>query len=120
MPKILIIDDSRFARLQLSNNLKAAGFEVVEAANGQEGLDAIEAESPTAIICDLLMPVMDGLQFLQAVREQGIEIPVLVITSDIQAKTHERVMELGAVGLINKPPKYAEVIGKLQTLTGEH
>lgn len=116
MAKILIIDDSRFARLKLSDNLKEGGFEVVEAGNGEEGLTVTKEQKPDIIICDLLMPVMDGFGFLESVKEEGIDTPVLVLTSDIQDKTRDKAMELGAIGIINKPPKYDQVIEQLNGL----
>lgn len=116
MAKILIIDDSRFARLKLSDNLNDGGFEVIEAAHGEEGLTATREHKPDVIICDLLMPIMDGFTFLEKIKEEGIDTPVLVLTSDIQDKTREKAMNLGAVGIINKPPKYDLVIEQIKDL----
>jgi DNA-binding response OmpR family regulator len=116
MAKILIIDDSRFARLKLSDNLKTGGFDVVEASNGEEGLKVAESEQPDCIICDLLMPVMDGFGVLRGLKDKGLKIPVLILTSDIQDKTRAKVLELNATDLINKPPKYDEIIAKINDL----
>jgi CheY-like chemotaxis protein len=116
MAKVLIIDDSRFARLKLSKPIAEAGYEVLEAGNGLEGLDLTRQEKPDCIICDLLMPVMDGYAFLENIKKEGITIPVLVLTSDIQEKTRKKTFDLGAVDLINKPPKYDEVIEKLKSV----
>ncbi len=119
MATILIIDDSRFARLKLSNNIKEGGFDVLEAANGVEGLEVTRAEHPDCIVCDLLMPEMDGFMFLEYLKQEGIAIPVLILTSDIQKKTRKRIMALGAVDVVHKPPKYEDVIEKLRVLTRE-
>jgi len=119
MPKVLIIDDSRFSRMKLSDNIKSGGFDIIEAGNGEEGINAVRKEKPDAVICDLLMPVMDGFGFLEILREEKHNIPVLILTSDIQDKTRQKTMELGAKGLLNKPPKYEEVIAKLNDLLGE-
>lgn len=116
MPKVLIIDDSRFARLKLAKPIAEAGFEVLEAGNGLEGLDLTRKEKPDCILCDLLMPVMDGYAFLENIKKDGITIPVLVLTSDIQDKTRKKALELGAADLINKPPKYSDVIEKLKSV----
>lgn len=118
MPKILIIDDSRYARLKMSKPIAEAGYEVLEAENGLEGLDLVRKEKPDCIICDLLMPVMDGYAFLENIKKEKITIPVLVLTSDIQDKTREKALALGAIDLINKPPKYAEVVEKLNSVIG--
>jgi CheY-like chemotaxis protein len=119
MAKILIIDDSKYARLKLSRNIEEGGFEIVEAANGVEGLELTRSEKPDCIICDLLMPEMDGIGFLKSIKKEGIPIPVLILTSDIQEKTRERMLELGAVDVLHKPPKYDDVIEKLQVLIRE-
>ncbi len=119
MAKILIVDDSRFARLKLSENIKEGGFEISEAADGEEGLKRVREEKPDIIICDLLMPVMDGFGFLEQLKLEGFTIPVLILTSDIQDKTREKALEKGAIGLINKPPKYTEVIEQLHEILRE-
>lgn len=119
MAKILIIDDSKFARLKLVDNIKEGGFDICEAANGEEGLKQVREENPDCIICDLLMPVMDGFGFLDQLKEGGYHIPVLILTSDIQDKTREIALQKGAIGLINKPPKYAEVIQQLHEVLRE-
>ena len=119
MAKILIIDDSRFARLKLSENIKEGGFDISEAADGEEGFKRVLEEKPDIIICDLLMPVMDGFGFLDLLKREGLNIPVLILTSDIQNKTREKALEKGAIGLINKPPKYTEVIKQLQEILRE-
>lgn len=118
MAKVLIIDDSRFARLRLSTPIKEAGFDVFEAANGIEGLELTRRHRPDCIICDLLMPEMDGYGFLEHIKEEGLSTPVLILTSDIQEKTRNKIMDLGAKDLITKPPKYDEVIETLRSLTG--
>ena len=119
MAKILLIDDSRFARLRMKDFLRDSGFEVVEAGDGSEGLEKLESEKPDCVICDLLMPVLDGFGLLEAVKTKGISTPVLILTSDIQEKTRARALELGAVDLINKPPKYDEVVDQLKKYIGE-
>lgn len=117
MATILIIDDSRFARLKLSDNIKAGGFDVLEAANGVEGLEITRDAHPDCVVCDLLMPEMDGFEYLENLNKEGFTMPVLILTSDIQEKTRKRITELGAVDVIHKPPKYDEVIERLRTLT---
>lgn len=119
MAKVLIIDDSRFARLTLSDNIKKGGFEILEAGDGEEGLEITRKENPDCIICDLLMPVMDGFGFLEKLREENLDVPVLVLTSDIQEKTRKAVFEKGALDFINKPPRYEEVIEKINQVLRE-
>lgn len=117
MAKVLIIDDSRFARLKLAKPIKEAGFEVVEAANGVEGLEKTKTEKPDVVLCDLLMPEMDGMGYLKHVKEMAVDVPVLIVTSDIQERTRKAAMDLGAFDVLNKPPKTPEVLEKIYSLT---
>jgi len=69
MPRILVIDDSAFSRKQLTKTL-AQDHEVIQATDGQEGLEAARAEKPDCIFTDMLMPNMDGITFLKALRQE--------------------------------------------------
>jgi CheY-like chemotaxis protein len=103
MPKILVIDDSGFQRKVLSSILGGEGYLVVTAADGEEGFEVVRKEGPDLVICDLLMPGIDGYAFLKRAKEEGLEIPVLVFTSDIQKTTRDICMDLGAFDVLNKP-----------------
>jgi len=105
MPKILIIDDSKFARLKLSRYLKKGGYEVIEAENGKIGLKKALYENPDCIICDILMPVMNGFEFVEKFKSTGLDIPVFNMTTDIQNSTKERILKLGSSAVFEKPPK---------------
>jgi CheY-like chemotaxis protein len=105
MAVILIIDDSAFTRKRIRDMVKAVGHETLEAANGREGLAMTAAHAPDCILTDLLMPEMDGIEVLEALRKGGSEIPVIVLTADIQESTHARCLALGAKAVMNKPPK---------------
>ena len=117
MKKILIIDDSRFTRLNLSKVLEQNNYEVIEAENGITGFEAIRKHNPACIISDLLMPEMDGYELLDNLIKDNIRIPVIVITADIQKTTKKRVLDAGAVAVINKPPDYPKLLGLIESLT---
>ncbi|MBN1848255.1 MAG: response regulator [Deltaproteobacteria bacterium] len=119
MKKILIIDDSKFTRLNLSNFLKQHNYEILEAENGIAGLKAIQEQEPDCIISDLLMPEMDGYGFLENLKKQNITIPVIIITADIQETTKNKIIQSGAVGVINKPPKYPDLLRLIETSTNQ-
>jgi CheY-like chemotaxis protein len=113
MPKVLVIDDSRYTRLAIVRFLDANGFEVLEADNGMLGLAAVSREKPDAIITDLLMPEMDGYELLERLQADGNATPVIVITADIQDSTREKIMHRGARAVMNKPadlPKLLELL----------
>jgi len=103
MPKILVIDDSGFQRKILSSILAGAGYQVVTAEDGEAGFEMARREAPDLVICDLLMPGIDGYTFLKMAREGGLDTPVLVFTSDIQKTTRDICMGLGAFDVLNKP-----------------
>lgn len=106
---VLVVDDAAFSRRMLRKYLEAEGCNVLEAANGQQALEIVQQHQPDCILTDLLMPDVDGFQFLKNLREQGWTIPIAIITADIQDTSRQRGMELGAVQFINKPAKEAEV-----------
>ena len=104
MALVLIVEDAWFTRRLIRKTLETAGYTTLEAGNGQEGLDQALANSPDCILLDLLMPDMDGREVLQALRERGSQIPVLVLTADIQATSRQQCLDLGAIAVLSKPP----------------
>ncbi len=77
---LLIIDDDEVVRLSLADYLEDSGFNVLQASNGQQGLEIFEREQPDLIICDLRMPQVDGLTLLRRISELSIDTPVLVLS----------------------------------------
>lgn len=109
MAKVLVIDDSQFSRNRTTATLKGGGHEVVEAANGEQGLAAVAAHTPDCVVLDMLMPVMDGPEFLRRLRAMGSTLPVVVLTADIQASSRAICEELGVSGFLNKPLRFEEL-----------
>jgi CheY-like chemotaxis protein len=109
MTAVLIVDDAAFARRMIRKFLQMDGYEILEAANGREGLEIVRSQPLDCILTDILMPDMDGFEFINNLQLQGFKIPVIIITADIQEPTRTRAIELGAAGFINKPPKQEEV-----------
>ncbi len=105
MATILIVDDSGFQRAFLSKALVEDGHGVLEAANGARALEVAAAEQPDCILTDLIMPDMRGLVVLETLQQQGSEIPVVVLTADIQEEVEARCLELGAACVLHKPIK---------------
>ncbi len=114
MAQILIIDDSAYQRHKARHAVETAGHELLEAANGSDGLKTAAATMPDCILLDLLMPKMRGEEVLQTLRDQGLDTPVIVLTADIQESTRQRCLELGAVAFINKPLQEAELLDAIQ------
>jgi CheY-like chemotaxis protein len=109
MVTVLIIDDAAFSRRMLRKYLQGDGYEILEAANGQEGLEMIRNHRPDCVLTDLLMPDVDGFKLLKILQQEGLGIPAIIVSADIQDSSRQQGMELGAVGFINKPVKEDEV-----------
>ncbi len=109
MSRILITDDSSSQRIILSGILEQLGHEIETAGNGQEALEKIEANLPDCLLLDNLMPVMSGLQTLEALQAQNIKLPIIMLTADIQEWLKIRCLELGATMFLNKPVKQAQM-----------
>jgi len=108
--KILITDDSSFARKQMARALPPDwGIEVVNAGDGQQAIDAIQNDAPQLMFLDLNMPVLDGYETLEAIIQNNIKIIVIVVSGDIQPLAVERVSEMGAVEFVKKPVKAEEL-----------
>lgn len=110
MAKILIVDDSKFSRSRAAEGLRRAGHEVVEAADGAAGLDAVAAHDPDCVLLDMLMPILDGPGFLAGLRESGSNLPVLVLTADIQAGTRAICDDYGVRAFLQKPARSDEIL----------
>lgn len=114
MALILIMDDSFFHRAFIREVVQEEGYEFIEAKDGIEGLQTITSQPPDCILMDLLMPKMNGLEFLKIIRDRGYNIPIIVLTADIQSRVRKQCMELGANGFIEKPPDRNELIKEIK------
>jgi len=118
MPNILIVDDSWLTRRGLKRILSSNGYGVIEAENGLQAIEMIMSrEQPLdAIILDLLMPEMGGMELLEKLTSQNITLPVLVLTADIQHTVKKKCIERGAIGFMSKPPDPEELLATLSGL----
>ncbi len=105
MARILIIDDSSYMRRMIRSILSTDGYEIFEAEDGLKGMQATKSNAPDCILVDLIMPGVDGLKVLNALHEEGSNVPVIVLTADIQESVRAQCLALGATAFINKPPK---------------
>ena len=112
-PLVLIVDDDLAVRESLVAVMEAFGFRTHTAINGVEGLRAVAAERPSAIITDLQMPEMTGLDLIMALHRTATGVPVIVISAgDI-----ERARQAGAAAAFTKPLPVFEMIEAVQRLT---
>ncbi len=103
MKKILIIDDAADYRLILKNLLRKYDFKIIEAIDGQEGWKLIITENPDLILLDLHMPNKSGFEILKELEEEWIEIPVVVISGDINNEIIDSCLSYGVKSFIQKP-----------------
>lgn len=106
--KVLIVDDEELIRLNLRALLEDLGYGVVEAANGREGLDVFDREQPGLVLADLMMPAMNGLSMIAALRERDPETPIIVISGAGTIREAVESLRLGAWDYVMKPVLDAE------------
>ncbi len=104
-PVVLIVDDDAGIRGFIRASLELAGYSVKEAANGDEGLAAIEQDPPDLILLDVMMPGVDGWEMLQRMHERhGVgSIPVLMFSGKVDEQAESEATARGAHGFIGKP-----------------
>ena len=102
--KIIVIEDDNFFQNFYSLKLKELGYQVDIAVDGQDALTKIKASTPNLILLDLIMPVMDGFQFLEEIKKDPLlnKIPIIVFSTLGQESDVKKAMSLGAVDYINK------------------
>lgn len=113
---VLIVDDSASMRQIVRLTLQNAGFAIVEASNGAEGLERLHAHQVQAVISDVNMPVMDGINFVKAIRLLSAyrSIPVLMMTTASDAERRQAGRAAGATGWIVKPFNPAQLLQTLE------
>ncbi len=116
--KILAVDDSASIRQMLTFTLKGAGYDVIEAVDGQDALDKANSHKVNLVLTDINMPRMDGLQLLEMLRRLSHykSVPILMLTTESGDDMKAKGKEAGATGWLVKPfdPKrLLEVIGKV-------
>jgi DNA-binding NtrC family response regulator len=101
--EILIVDDEPNVRLVFRTALESGGYGVSEASDGAKALEQIRTRAYGAVLLDLRMPHLDGLELLRQIRNEGIEVPVVIVTAHGSMPDVVSAMRLGAVDFIPKP-----------------
>ncbi|MFZ3070303.1 MAG: response regulator transcription factor [Anaerolineaceae bacterium] len=112
---ILVVDDTRNVQLMLQEYLQNQGFAVLLAFDGREALEVFHDQRPDLILLDVMMPNMDGFQFLSRLRSES-ELPVIMITAKQQEADIIRGFELGADDYITKPFKLRELLMRIRAV----
>lgn len=111
---VLIIDDTETVRITLKTLLADMNIDSTEAENGQTGLDRTKEDSFDLILLDLNMPVMDGLEFLEKLRADSNDTPVVVCSVYSELSTIQKAISLGANDYIIKPFDFTMVKSKIE------
>jgi len=115
-----VIDDSMTMRLQVRRAIEGAGFSVVEACDGVDAHEKLaERHDIAVILCDINMPRMNGIEFLQQLETtKNAAVPVVVLTTDPQPERMQKAKALGAKGWITKPFKSEMLVATVRKLCG--
>ncbi len=104
MPSILIIDDEKSIRKTLNEILSFEGYKIEEAADGEEGLKKFKEKNFDIVLCDIKMPKLDGIEFLEKAKEINDEVPIIIISGHGNIETAVEAVKKGAYDYISKPP----------------
>jgi two-component system nitrogen regulation response regulator NtrX len=112
--RVLVIDDEEAIRKSLRMVLEYEGYELLEAASGPEGLEALKRESPDAVVLDIKMPGMDGMEVLQAARARDAHTPILMISGHGDIPTAVEAIHKGAYDFLEKPLESDRILTALR------
>ena len=104
MADILIIDDEKAIRKTLTEILSFEGYKIEEAADGEEGLKKFKEKTFDLVLCDIKMPKLDGIEFLQKAGEINADVPIIMISGHGNIETAVEAVKKGAYDFISKPP----------------
>lgn len=111
MKTVVVIDDDLTLLQDISAWLCQEGFQAFTATQGKQGLKLIQHQPPDLILCDVRMPIMDGVETLKVLRNQPLtaEIPFIFLTSEVDIDHFFTVLRLGVTGFLKKPVNFTEL-----------
>jgi DNA-binding response OmpR family regulator len=117
---VLVVDDDPVIMRLLEVNFEMEGYTVVTATDGQQALDRITSNAPDLVVCDIMMPVVNGLEVVERLRQSSDEtlqrLPVILLSAKAQASEVQRGLDVGADDYITKPFDPLELIERVQAL----
>jgi two-component system cell cycle response regulator DivK len=119
--RILVVEDNPLNRKLVRDVLQFAGYDVIEASSGEEGLRIAEEAPPDLVLMDLQLPGIDGTETLQRMRRGslGPGVPVVAVTALAMAEDRQRAMRAGFDGYLEKPISVRELPGQIETFLSE-
>jgi two-component system cell cycle response regulator DivK len=118
MAKILLVEDNELNRDMLSRRLQRRGFDVVNAVNGQEGVEMAHSEAPELILMDISLPVMDGWEAARKIKksQKTRSTPIIALTAHAMVGDREKSLEAGCDDYDTKPIDFQRLLRKIKTL----
>ena len=116
MAKILVVDDSTYARRVHRGILESGGHSVVEASSGLGALEAFGLERPDVVLLDLSMEDVGGVEVLRQIRQLNPTAHVIVVSADVQRSTIDTVRDVGATAFVAKPVRGDELLASIAGL----
>ncbi|WP_026693683.1 response regulator transcription factor [Peribacillus kribbensis] len=114
--KVLVVDDEESIITLLQYNLQQSGYDVITAMDGREGLTKASEEEPDMIILDVMLPEMDGIEVCKQLRQQKMDVPILMLTAKDDEFDKVLGLELGADDYMTKPFSPREVIARIKAI----
>jgi len=115
-PRILVVEDEAAMRMALEDVLKADGYRVLTAVDGQTGLELAVAEGPDLVLLDVMLPKADGMAVCAELRRLGIEVPVLMLTARGRVSDRVAGLDTGADDYLVKPCSTDELLARVRAL----
>jgi two-component system alkaline phosphatase synthesis response regulator PhoP len=116
MTRIVVVEDNPDLAFGLRNNLEIEGYEVDVAPDGPAGLAAVRARDPDLVLLDLMLPGLDGFRVLKTLRDEGRQMPVLILTARGEEADKVRGLHLGADDYVTKPFGVLELLARVRAL----
>lgn len=120
MAKILIVDDAAFMRMMVKDNLKKAGYsDFIEAGDGEDAVEKYREHKPDLVLLDITMPIKDGIQTLQVIKQINPQAKVIMCSAMGQEGMVVEAIKLGALDFIVKPFKPERLIQTVKNVLGD-
>ena len=116
MPRILIVDDEPEMVRGLEDNFRFEGYQTLAASNGKDGLALALQEGPDLILLDVMMPELSGWDVLRALRQKGLDVPVIMLTARGEEVDRVLGLELGADDYVTKPFSLRELLARVRAV----
>ena len=116
MATALVLEDDDAVRVLVKKLLEANGYEVTAVADGLEGLLALEKNKPDVVVCDMMMPNLDGMTFTKAIKKHSAtkSLPVVFLTAKTDSRTVAEGINAGAKFYLTKPFSHADLLEKIR------